>query len=68
MESKAFVAPNISCGHCVRTIERELAEVPGVVKVHADQNSREVTVQWDPPATWEQISALMAEIGYPVAA
>lgn len=65
METKTFKAPAISCGHCVRTIETELAQLGGVTQVKADQNTKEVTVSWGSPATWEQIKALMAEIGYP---
>jgi copper chaperone len=68
MEERTFKAPNISCGHCTRTIERELAELGGVTYVKAEQASKEVTVRWGTPATWESIKALMAEIGYPVAA
>ena len=68
METKTFKAPAISCGHCTATIQRELAELPGVTQVQADQKSKDVTVSWQAPATWAQIQALMAEIGYPAAA
>jgi copper chaperone CopZ len=59
-------APAISCGHCVKTIQNEVAELKGVKNVVADQNTKLVTINFDDPATKEQIEALMAEIGYPV--
>ncbi len=67
MPSKTFEVPNISCGHCVMTIKNELGELAGVSQVQADQATRMVTVEWDSPATWEQIKALLAEINYPPA-
>ena len=65
MESKTFTVPNISCGHCTHTVERELGDLAGVQSVTADLDSKQVSVQWDSPATWEQIEALLAEINYP---
>jgi copper chaperone len=67
MTSKTFSVPNISCGHCTHTIESELAELPGVKKVKAEQASQQVTVEWAPPASWEKIEALLREIDYPPA-
>ena len=65
MTTKTFIVPNISCGHCTRTIETELGELPGVSRVKADAASKQVTVEWDHPATWENIRALLKEINYP---
>jgi copper chaperone len=65
MESKTFKAPNISCGHCVHTIQTELGELDGVKSVKADASSKLVTVSWEAPATWDTIRSLLAEIGYP---
>ncbi|MCO5184286.1 MAG: heavy-metal-associated domain-containing protein [Anaerolineae bacterium] len=67
MTSKTFVVPNISCGHCVNTVQNELSELQGVATVSADQDTKQVTVEWDAPADWESISALLDEIGYPAA-
>ena len=65
MQNKTFTVPNISCGHCVHTVEMEVGEIPGVNSVKAVQDSKQVTVQWDTPATWEQIRATLQEINYP---
>lgn len=68
MSSKTFEVPNISCGHCVMTIKNEVSDLAGVKSVSADQATKIVTVEWDAPATWEQIQALLVEINYPPAA
>ena len=65
MNSKTFTVPNISCGHCTHTIEMEVGELAGVTRVEADEATKQVTVQWQEPATWENIQALLQEINYP---
>lgn len=65
MTTKTFVVPNISCGHCTQTIESELGELDGVRNVSADVDSKNVTVEWGDPATWEQIESLLQEIDFP---
>ena len=65
MEKKTFIAPAITCGHCVANIKRELMDVKGVVSVEGDSDSKKITVGWNKPATWEAIAALLQEIGYP---
>ncbi|MGQ9503111.1 MAG: heavy-metal-associated domain-containing protein [Anaerolineae bacterium] len=63
---RTFQVPNISCEHCVRTIERELGELTGVISVHADQVSKLATVEWhETLVTWEDIRARLREINYP---
>ncbi len=65
MANKTVTVPGISCGHCVATIEREVAELTGVSSVKAEQDSREVTISWDPDTTdWVVIEELMKEINY----
>ena len=65
MESKTVVVPNISCGHCVHTIESEVGELPGVNVVKADEKTKKVTIEWSSPATWQKIEAMLKEINYP---
>jgi len=64
MTSKTFTVPNISCGHCTHSIETELGELAGVQRVMADEKSKEVTVAWEAPATWESIKTVLQEINY----
>ena len=64
MDTRTFIAPAISCSHCTNTIEMELSALEGVIGVEAAAETQRVTVRWDPPASWETIAALLAEIGY----
>jgi len=69
MANKTVKVPNINCGHCTSTIEREVGELEGVISVKADENRKIVTVEWNEPSvTWVQITNLLTEIGYPVEA
>jgi len=66
METKTVTVPNISCGHCVMTIEREVAEIDGVKSVKGEKETKHVTISWDPDATdWVVIENTMKEINYP---
>lgn len=65
MNTKTVNIPAISCGHCTHTIQMELGDLDGVTRVTADENSRDVTVEWQDPATWDQIEELLKEIDYP---
>ncbi len=67
MSSITYNVPNISCGHCVHTIETELSDLEGVVRVKAEQMDKRVTVDYEPPATPDAIQALLTEIAYPPA-
>lgn len=67
MSIKTVNIPNISCQHCTNTIERELSELNGVIKVKAEADTKMVTIEWDESATdWKQITDLLDEIGFPV--
>lgn len=67
MTSKTFQVPNIGCDGCVRTVESELKQIAGVHNAHAEEVSKMVTVEWDDPASWEQIVSALTEIDYPPA-
>ena len=66
MESKTVRIPNITCGHCVGNIRREISDVYGVVSVEGDPGTKEVTICWSPPATWKEITEILTDMGYPV--
>ncbi|MFQ5537344.1 MAG: heavy-metal-associated domain-containing protein [Gemmatimonadota bacterium] len=66
MPEKTVYVPNISCGHCVATIQREVGEVEGVESVKGEVETKQVTISWDPDATdWVVIEETMKEINYP---
>jgi len=68
MTTVTYSIPNISCGHCVHTIQTEIGDLAGVKSVEANAESKKVTISFEPPATEEKIMSLLAEINYPVAA
>ncbi|MDA2937911.1 heavy-metal-associated domain-containing protein [Acidobacteria bacterium AH-259-A15] len=66
MQTKTFRVANITCAHCVMTIERELSELEGVTSVKADEKTKTVCVQWDEAsASWHKVRLLLEEINYP---
>jgi copper chaperone len=65
MATHTFNIPNISCGHCVASIKDELSELSGVQSVNGDPATKDVTVDFEAPATEDQIKAKLAEINYP---
>jgi copper chaperone CopZ len=67
MTEITFKVPDISCGHCVHTIQTELMDLEGVKKVVASAESKQVTVSFEPPADTEKVKALLSEINYPAA-
>lgn len=65
MSTVTYTVPNISCAHCVHTIQSELSEVPGVKTVQVDLNTKKVVVSFDSPVTHESLVKLLTEIDYP---
>ena len=68
METRTVNIANIMCGHCIRTIQRELMAMPGVSRVSGDTDMKQVAIDWDAPATWQDIAGKLEEIGYPAKA
>ena len=67
MTTVTYTIPNISCQHCVRTIQMELSELAGVRAIEADAQTKQVTITFEAPASEEQIRAVLAAINYPAA-
>jgi copper ion binding protein len=64
MFTVTFSIPNISCNHCVHTIQTELSELPGVKEVKADAAAKIAVVSFEAPATQEQIIETLKSINY----
>ena len=67
MTTVTYSIPNISCKHCVHTIQTAVSELAGVTQVVANADSKTAVITFDAPATEAQIRALLAEINYPAA-
>ncbi len=65
-ETVVLSVPNISGGHCVKAIARELGRLEAVSSVEASVEQKRVTVEYAGDAL-DEIKATLAEIGYPAA-
>ncbi|MGD8407338.1 MAG: heavy-metal-associated domain-containing protein [Thiohalophilus sp.] len=65
-ETMQIQAQNIKCGGCVATIEKGLAELPGVSRVEAVVEGGQVTIEGD-NLSEQAIHDKLTELGYPPA-
>ena len=65
MEKVTFQVPAIHCGHCTHTIKMELEEMDGIKNVVADLASKQVVVEYEEPATIDEITGTLRDINYP---
>ena len=65
MEKQTLIIPNISCGHCVMSIKNELTELEGIAGVEGDPGDKQITIEWEAPATLAVIRDKLKEINYP---
>jgi len=66
MTTVTYSIPNISCGHCVHTIQTEIIELEGVQEVRASAETKTAVITFTAPADETSIKKLLAEINYPV--
>jgi copper chaperone len=60
--------PDISCEHCVKTINGALGALPGIESVNTDIPTHSVQLRYDPAqVSMEQIEATLDDAGYSVA-
>ena len=66
METITLNAPDISCGHCVATVQNAVGQVAGVQSVTADADTKDVNVTYDASQTdVSAITAALDDAGYP---
>ena len=67
VEQVTLTAPDISCGHCVATVESAVGALSGVTSVTADESTKRVEIAFDPNrVSLDQIEATLDDAGYPV--
>ena len=67
MTQVTLEAPDISCDHCITSIEKAVTKLAGVRFVSGDPDGKLVVIDFDPgEANLEAIQAAMEEEGYPV--
>jgi copper chaperone len=68
VEEVVLSVPEISCEHCVKTINGALGALPGVTFVATDIPSKSVRLRYEPETvSMEQIEATLDDEGYSVA-
>jgi len=67
MTQVTLEAPDITCDHCIRSIEKAVTKLAGVRFVSGDPDGKRVVIDFDPgEANLDAIQAAMEEEGYPV--
>ena len=67
VQDAVLLVPDVSCQHCVKTIDKALGVLPGVKTVLTDLPTKTVHVQYDPDqVTLNQVEATLDDAGYPV--
>jgi len=60
-------APDISCDHCIMSIEKALSALPGVHFLSGDPAGKQVMIEYDPALVeLATIEGAMEDEGYPV--
>ncbi|HEX6796242.1 MAG TPA: copper ion binding protein [Ktedonobacterales bacterium] len=68
VEDITLKVPDVSCEHCVKTIDGALGVLPGVELVRTDLPTKTVQVRFEPgKVSREQIEATLDDAGYTVA-
>ncbi len=68
MSQISLNVPDISCGHCEKTVLEALQDKPGVKAVQVDIPSKTVYLDYDESAySLDQVKEVLDEEGYPVA-
>ena len=65
MNTLNYTIPSVSCAHCKMTIEREIGDLTGVASVNVDIDTQQAIIEFDLPATKDEIESMLTEIGYP---
>jgi len=68
IQETVLSVPDVSCEHCVKTIDGALGALPGVESVATDIPSKTVALRYDPAqVSLEQIEETLDDAGYTIA-
>lgn len=68
VQETTLSVPDISCQHCVNTINGALKQLPGVEAVSTDIPTRTVHLRYDSSQlSLEKVEAVLDDVGYTVA-
>ena len=66
MPQMTLYSPEITCEHCIATIEKTVGAVPGARFLHGDPDEKRFTVELDSGAVLDALAAALHEEGYPL--
>lgn len=67
MEHVTLQVPDISCSHCVMSVEEAVGELSGVRSVTANEATKQVQVSYDAGrVSLTEIEAALDDAGYPI--
>lgn len=64
MKELKFSVPDMSCNHCVQSIESHLKAIEGIQAVTADLPTKSVTVVFDESLTADFIKESLDDVGF----
>jgi copper chaperone len=68
IQETVLSVPDVSCEHCVKTINGALGALPGVEAVTTDIPTKTVHLRYDPTrVSLEKVEAVLDDEGYTVA-
>ncbi len=66
MPQMTLYSPEITCEHCIATIESAVSAVPGARFLHGDHDGKQFTVEVESGAVLDTVTAALQEQGYPL--
>lgn len=64
-QRRSFKVPNMCCNTCAALIRHYLKKLPDIRSVQIAVHTRQVTVSWRAPTTWQDIERQLDISGYP---
>ena len=65
--SASYAVVGMTCEHCERSVQEEVAELEGVLEAHADHRTGQLTVISAAPLDPTAVAAAVDEAGYSMA-
>ncbi len=67
MTKVTLEAPDISCDHCIASIQKAVTKLPGVLFLEGSPDTKQVTLEYDPGSVQlDAIERAMEAEGYPI--
>lgn len=64
MPTNTYSVKGMTCGHCVKAVESEVGEIPGITDVAVDLETGRLTVTSTEPVDTGRLAEAVDEAGY----